>query len=377
MKMKKKSIFLINIFALLFLFSFVCSAENDYFDEQIEASGASDLFTHLNDEQLELLETLGIDKVDFDSVFHASPRKVFDLFYKIVVNEYLSPFKACISSAVMLFCAALASAFVSGICKSESVINIFCSLSVSLSVIVPISECLTRVVSAVLLTSDFMLLLIPVLAAVLTVSGNPTAALSYNSLCFVAAQIVSSLMSDFIRPLVQMTFSVGIIAGISQLINLEKVVDFMKKTVMFLMSLASTVFVTMLSIKGMLAASADTVAVRGVRFLIGNLIPVVGGAVSDAYNSIAGTLMLVKNTVAVIGIAVIAVTVLPVLIECICWILSLNLLSVLSDVLSLDKISALFRSISSSMVLLAVTLVFSAVVFVLGIGLVMLMKGGA
>ena len=87
--------------------------------------------------------------------------------------------------------------------------------------------------------------------------------------------------------------------------------------------------------------------------------------------------MLVKNTVAVTGIAVIAVTVLPVLIECVCWILSLNLLCALSDTLSLDKISALFRSVSSSVVLLAVTLVFSAVIFILGIGLVMLMKGGA
>ncbi len=372
----KKKLFIVTVLILLFLFSFVSSAENEIFNEQLEASGASDLFSHLNDEQLELLEILGIEKIDFNTVFEASPRKVLDLFYKLIVNEYLSPFKACISSAVMLFCAAIASVFVSGLGKSESAITVFCSLAVSLNVIVPISECLTRVISAVLLTSDFMLVLIPVLAAVLTVSGNPTAALSYNSLCFVSAQLVSSLMSDFIRPLVQMTFSIGIIAGISQLINLEKIVSFIKKTVMFLMSLASTVFITMLSIKGMLAASADTVAVRGVRFLIGNLIPVVGGAVSDAYNSIAGTLILVKNTVGVIGIAVISVTVLPVITECVCWILSLNLLSALSDVLSLDRISSLFKSVSSSMVLLAVTLVFSAVVFVLSIGLVMLMKGG-
>ena len=375
--MNKKFMLTTAVILFLFVFSFVCFAEGSVFDEQLEASGASYLFEHLNDEQLDLLKTLGIEKIDFDSVFQASPRKIFDLFYKLLVNEYISPFESSVNSAVMLFCAALASVFVSGNGKYETSINIFCSLAVSLNIILPISSCITRVASAVSLTSDFVLVLIPVLAAVLTVSGNPTVALSYNSLCFAAAQAVSALMSDFIRPVVQMTLSIGIIAGISQLINLEKIVGFIKKTVMFLMSLVSTVFVTMLSIKGMLAASADTVTVRGIRFLIGNLIPVVGGAVSDAYNSIAGTLMLVKNTVAVIGIAVIAVTVLPVLIECVCWILSLNLLCALSDTLSLDKISALFRSVSSSVVLLAVTLVFSAVIFILGIGLVMLMKGGA
>ena len=238
------------------------------------------------------------------------------------------------------------------------------------------SDCLSRAVSVVCVMSDFILALIPVLAAVITVIGKPTVALTYNSLCFAAAQFVSALMSDFIRPLIQVILSISIITGISNFINFEKTLNFIKKSVMFLMSFFSTVFITMLSIKGMLAASANNVAVRGVRFLIGNLIPVVGGAVSDAYNSIAGTLSLVKNTVAVVGIAAVAVIVMPVFIECLCWVLSLNLLVTFSDMFSQNKISSLLNGISSSVVLLAVTLVFIFVVFVLGIGLIMLMKGG-
>ncbi len=374
----KKNIFLVCLtLCIVFSSIFNCSAQSDFFNEQIESSGANELLDKLSDEQLELLDMVGLNELDFDKVFSVSPKKVFDLFYEVIRQEYISPFKSCLTAAAMIICSAVASVFITSSKKLLDCLNIFVSICVSLCIIIPMSECLSRAVSAVCVTSDFILALIPVLAAVITVIGKPTVALTYNSLCFAAAQFVSAFMSDFIRPLIQVTLSISMITGISNFINLEKTLSFIKKSVMFLMSFFSTVFITMLSIKGMLAASADNVAVRGVRFLIGNLIPVVGGAVSDAYNSIAGTLSLVKNTVAVVGIAAVAVIVMPVFIECMCWVLSLNLLVTLSDMFSQNKISSLLNGISSSVVLLGVTLVFIFVVFVLGIGLIMLMKGGA
>ena len=137
----------------------------------------------------------------------------------------------------------------------------------------------------------------------------------------------------------------------------------------------STLFITMLSLKGILSASADTVAVRGVRFMIGNLIPVVGGAISDAYTSITGTLILVKNTAAVFGVIAVTIINLPVVAECLCWIFGLNMLAILSDMFSQDKASSLLRSVSSVVTLLLVSLIFIVVVFVLSVGLVMVIKG--
>ena len=132
----------------------------------------------------------------------------------------------------------------------------------------------------------------------------------------------------------------------------------------------------MLSMKGMLAAAADNVAVRGVRFLIGNIVPVVGGAVSDAYLSIVGTLNLVKSTVGVFAVAAVAVINLPVITQCVLWVFSLNLLSAFSDVFSQGQLSRLFSSASSALTLLTVSVLFEMLVFLLSLGLVLVIKGG-
>ncbi len=359
------------------LFNLPCFAEDSVlFNEQIEASGADELFEYLDDEQLEMLKKLGLDSLDFESAFSVSPRKVFDLIYQAVSGRYVSALSSCTGVALMVVAAAFAKQFFSLGGSGLSAVNTVSSLCIALALILPLGTCITRVASAVELAADFMLALIPVLATVLTVSGNPAAALTYNSLCFFLAQIVSQLSANVILPVIRVCLSLSFMSGVAESVSFESLVSFVKKTVMFLMSFMATVFITMLTIKGMLASASDTVAVRGIRFLIGNLIPVVGGAMSDAYLSVVGALVLVKSTVAVFGVAAICVISLPVIAECVSWIFSLNLLAMLSDMLSGEKISPLIRSVSSAVTLLTALLVLVSVVFILSIGLIALMKGG-
>lgn len=373
----KKYSFFIFVIITLGLFSFCVSAQNsDYFDEQIKASGAEELIDNLNNEQKNLLEKLGIDDFDYESFLSVSPHKVFDLLFEVITGNYQGALKTSITVAAIIIAISIASQFISNDTKILKIVTAFGVLCVALNIILPLSGCITRVISAIELSSDFMLLLIPVLVALLSVSGNPVLALSYNSLCFAAAQCVTQIAADFIRPLIQITLSLSIMTTFNESMHFEKLISFIKKSAMFLMSAVATIFITLLSVKGMLADSADGVAVRGIRFLIGNIIPVIGGAVSDAYLSIIGTMSIVKNTVAVFAIAVIAVTNLPVLAECICWVLALNLLEVLADMLSLKSISVMLASCASAVSLLGVLLFLITVTFVLSIGLLMVIKGG-
>ncbi len=374
--MNKRFLTYVSTIVIALLFSLtVCAHSDDIYEKQMESSGVNDLFNRLSDEQSEILEELGITEPSFEAFLSVSPRKVFDLFYQILMNEYKSPFAYTVTVSVMVIAVSLVSQFLPQSEKLMRLITAFSVVCVSLCVIVPLGECVSRVVSAISMSADFMLALIPVLATVLTVSGNPAAALSYNSFCFFAAQAVVALSADFIRPFIHTTLALSMISGFGDTVNFEKIVMFIKRITMFLMSFTSTVFITMLSLKGMLSASADTVAVRGIRFMIGNLIPVVGGAISDAYTSISGTLQLVKNTAAVIGIVAVAAINLPVLIECVCWVFSFSCLSMLSEMFSQDKTASLIRSVSSCVVMMTVMLLFIVVVFILSVGLVMLMKG--
>ena len=375
----KKTAVIILIILMQFIFSFaaLCVSDDELFHEQLDASGASELVDALTDDELELLGKLGLDRVDFDSVFSPSLRSVADLFAEIIRSEYRLPFEALGAAAMCVVALAAVSQFVPDSNRMSKTVGLTGALITALSVIVPLSSCITRAVSSISLSSSFVTALIPVLAAVITASGKPTLALTYNSLSFAAAQTVSALGNQVIRPVLQVVMSLSVISSVSQSADITKIVEFAKKTAVFIMSLSATVFVTMLSLKGMLAASADTVAVRGIRFLIGNMIPVVGGAVSDAYQSIVGTLSLVRNTVGVFALAAVAVINLPVIAECIMWVLTLNMLALLGDVFSQSGLCSLFRAVSSSVVLLCVTVVLETLVYLLSVGLVLVIGGGA
>lgn len=376
--MKKKVIFVFFIIIVFNALSFNAEAYDiEFFDEQIESSGASELMNKLSDEEKDLLEKLGITDIDFDSVFSASPRRIFDFFFEIIRNEYSSPFNCFVSLLVIVIIMAAVGQFIPEDGENSRAVCFISEIIAALYVIVPLASCITRAVSAIYVSSNFVTALVPVLAAVITVSGNPTLALTYNSLSFTVAQVIARLGDSVFRPVIQVVFSLSIISSVSDAVNIKAIVEFIKKTVIFLLSFSATVFVTMLTVKGMLAASADSAAVRGIRFLIGNMIPVVGSAVSDAYMSIVGTLGLVKNTVGVFAVAAIAVINLPVLVECILWILMLNILAAVSDLFGQIKLSQLFRCISSSTVLLSVTIIFEILAFVLSVGLILVIKGSS
>ena len=376
--MKNKKIIILIFPLLLFCFSLnaECAQNSELFEEQLEASGAEELFDVLTRDELELLGKLGLDEIDFDSVFSPSLRSVADLFGQIIRNEYTLPLEALSVAAMCVVALAAVSQLLPDGIRASKTVGLTANIITALSVVIPLSSCITRAVSAVSLSSSFVTALIPVLAAVITASGKPILALTYNSLSFAAAQVVSSLGNGVIRPVIQVVLSLSVISSVSQSSDISKIVEFAKKTAIFIMSLSATVFVTMLSLKGMLAASADTVTVRGIRFLIGNMIPVVGGAVSDAYQSIVGTLSLVRNTVGVFALAAVAVINLPVITECVMWVLSLNLLALLGDIFSQSSLCGLFRAVSSAVVLLCVTVVLETLVFLLSLGLILVIGGG-
>ena len=75
----------------------------------------------------------------------------------------------------------------------------------------------------------------------------------------------------------------------------------------------------------MVASGSDTVASKAAKFLIGSVVPVVGGALSDAFGATQGYLRLLKATVGVFGILIALMTFLPVFLQTVLWYFTVNL----------------------------------------------------
>lgn len=228
-------------------------------------------------------------------------------------------------------------------------LNIAIGCAVAITVFASSAGVISQGMSAVETTSDFMLALIPVLAGIITAAGNPTLALTYGSFAMAAAQAAAQTAGNIIMPLCGAFSAFGVSASLSPELKLIKLADMIKKLTIGVLSFVAAAFSAVLGLKSLLAGSADTLASKGIKLALSSAVPIVGGALSDAYSSIIGSVSLLKSTVGVFGVIAVVMIDLPVVLQLTARIILLKLLGVLSSSMGDDTTGEVLDTLSSAL----------------------------
>ncbi len=169
---------------------------------------------------------------------------------------------------------------------------------------------------AVQASRAYIVSFVPVFASVLTACGQAGGAALYGGFFFstaiLAADTLCRVGVPFLRMLLAMT-AAGAASGTRTLPRLTAAVC---KWTKWLLTLCATVFGALIGLQSVFAQSADSVAMKTGKFLLGSSIPVVGHAFSDAMGSVLAGMRLVKGSVGFALIAVMASAFLPILLQC-------------------------------------------------------------
>lgn len=372
--LKISSLFFIIIILLVF-FSTVAFAEGNY-DELFEMLGSEQLVRDLPDEVTEMFEQLGINKIDFDSVFNVKAEDVIHLVKNLLTGNIESPLKSLFRLLCIIIMLAVCNCFVPDDGKYRLFIEMCGALLSVISIVSPLNTSISAAISSVSVTGKFMLILIPVLTAVVSASGNPGLAVSFQSVAFVAAQLISGFAVNFLIPLVGAILALDITGSMMPTFKMTGLTDFIKKSISCLLSVCATVYVSFLGLKGALANAADTLATKSIKLVISSAVPVVGGALSEAYSGVVGSMVLFKSTIGVFGICAIALINLPSCVQILFWTFTLKVAYALSELFELRGLSVMFNALSSTLVLLNVILLFVAVLFIISTALILVIKAG-
>lgn len=348
-----------------------------YLKDGLEASGIYELTEYLNGETLDYLEKLGLEEIEYEKLLSVSPQSVFELLTGILKGKLAQPFKTVMKCLATVILAGVCTSFAGQDEKMKGVLNTVCASFTVISIFSSGYVSVSAGASAIGSCAAFEKALIPVLAGVVTASGNPTLAFSVQGTAFVAAQAIEALASNIILPLSAVTGALGIIGAISPSVNLGAVAELIKKTSTTVIGGASGLFTGFLAMKSVVAGSADRVASRGIRLAAGTFIPVVGSALGEAYSSVMSSLSLVKNIVGVYAIIAFFIICIPVIAELFLWNAAMKTCSAFSDLLGTDSFSKIFKSAGYVFSMVNVLLVFSAVVFIVTTGIVITVRAGA
>lgn len=364
---------------LLTAFSFPVHASNidEYGKNGLDAFGASELTDFLDEDTRKLLDEMGVSGAGLENIMKLSPSST--------VNALLGILRTGMEIPLRGFLVCCGTAMLTGICegllnedeKSKALIGLAGGCFAVLAVFVPASGSLNSCVSAMKLCAGFEKALIPVLAAMLTACGKPTAAISLKGLSFAAAEFVSAFAEETALPLVGTVGALGIWGGMMPSLKLESVSDILRKITAYSLSVITALFSGITMLKGAAASAADNLGGKAVKLVTGTFVPVVGGALNEAFSAFAGSLAALKNGVGIFGIIVFAAIILPSMAEMLMWIIALRAASAFSGMIGCNCCTGVFNGTAYVFSMANTLLLLTAVVFVISSGTVLLTGAGA
>ena len=162
--------------------------------------------------------------------------------------------------------------------------------------------------------SAFSKTMLPVMAAAVSLSGAPTRAAMIQAATLFALELMIRMIECVLLPLLCVYLAIVTVnCALGQQL-LQKLGEFVLWFVRTTLKAALTLFVTYLTLSGALGGSADGLAVKTAKAALSGSIPVVGGVISDATESLLAGAVVIRGLTGVFGIlCVLAICLVPFL----------------------------------------------------------------
>lgn len=386
--MKKAVCLILLIAAAFFLHTAAFAASNSpsdfssgdfssYYKEQAKKSGANQLEDKLPEDTQKILKGLGVDNSNWSSIPSVTPQNYFQRILSVFTGKAKNPLRVLASVvAVILLCALLNGMKLSfGEKTLGGVIGMVGTLCVCAIVVQPIVACISDAADVLKVASDFLLACIPVMVAVMAAAGQAVSAGSYHLLMMAVGNVVSIFATTILVPMMNLFLALSVVSSVSPGINLNGLCSVLNKIVKWVIGLGMTLFTGLVTMHSLVATAQDSTATRAAKFIVGSFVPVVGNALGEALNTVTGCVKMLKSGIGAFGLLAGLILFLPVVAECVLWLLTLLLCSGISQVFELDGITGLLKA-SADVVSTMLAVLFCCMTVLIISTVVMLLIGG-
>lgn len=227
----------------------------------------------------------------------------FGFFFGLIVRLISEAAPGIISKMSVLFGLLIIAAVINGIKNTlnASVGNIagyVSALCVSSAVFIFMKDIFALAESFMEQISAFMGYVIPAVVTLNVLGGRITSAGVTSVLLTGAVTVLESVCVSFIFPAIKICLCVSCAGALSEGADVSGLSNTFKQALKWVFGVIMLVLSVVLTFQSIISKNADAVTVKSIRFAVGNSIPIVGSAVSDAISTLAGG---VKTMSSVLG----------------------------------------------------------------------------
>ena len=214
--------------------------------------------------------------------------------------------------------------------------------------------------------SEFMNALLPILVTMIGLAGGVTSAVALDPFVLGAVVLIPKIYTTIIIPFILMEFVLEFANNLSEEHKITNLCGLLKQCILWFQGIIVTVFIALLTIRGITSKTLDAVTLKTAKFAIDNFIPIVGKTFSDAIASVAGYSLIIKNAISSIGLIVIVFILLYPIIKLVMMTFIYKLAAALIEPISDSRITKSLEAAGNSMVLIiSCVLTISLIFFIL------------
>lgn len=298
-------------------------------------------------------------------------------FFSALINLIFDDILAFLPLMATIISVSILCGFVSNIRSkigskaTNDIVHFVCYGVVILLVMNAVMQMINMTVNSLNLLKNVMDAIFPILLTLMASVGGTVSVSVYQPMVAILSGGIFQIATNILMPIFIFILIFTMIGNLSSAFKFDKFVSFFGSTYKWILGTCFTVFLAFLSIQGITASAFDGVSIRTAKFAMKSYIPIIGSYLSDGFNVIMASSVLIKNAVGAAGLllifAIIAIPIVKILI----FSLSMRLTAAILEPLADSRTANFVHTIAKNCSLLVAILLCVSFMFLLTVALIM------
>ena len=219
--------------------------------------------------------------------------------------------------------------------------------------------------------TSFTNTLIPLLTTLMIATGNAVTSHMIEPILLLVITFIGNFITNVLIPIILVSTALGIISKISEQAQVEKLSKFLKKGSVWVLTMILTLFMSLATLEGGITSGLDGMTLKAGKSLVSNAIPVVGGILGDAIDTVLGYSNIIKNAVGVVGIFVIVCICIKPILNLTAITITYYLEAALCEPIADKKIVSLIEQMGGTFKIFLAIMFAITTMLIIGIAIVM------
>lgn len=336
--------------------------------DNLDLDGLQDYLNSLSYEQQQATFINDL-KTTLKSLISGNSTQFFEEFANLVSSTLGKYFLGFLPSFVTIIIICLLNSMLGGMTadflnkSTTEVTHTVCYCAVVIVLMSGIVSIISVVKGTVDALISFSNALFPPLLTLLSMVGGEVAVATYSPLMAVLCGFIMKIISVVILPAFVATIVFSVVGNMSKTVKLDKLTKAVKSASTWLIGIVFGVFATFLTAQGITGGVVDKFGFNIAKFALSSYVPVLGGYLSDGFDLLSASLVLVKNALGYTGVIILVCTVLFPLLKIVIFTLVLKFTSAIVEPIGDNRVATLLHSVAESMNLLVTALAGVAFMF--------------